>query len=65
MRAYQLINLINIGTSFSDMIYILGRYYLNRFGCAVDFNVLLGVDLQGLYGEMVESIRRPAKKRIL
>lgn len=49
LRAYQLLNLINLATSFSDVIYTLGRYYLDRFGWAVDFNILMGADLQRIY----------------
>lgn len=48
-RVYQLLNLINLGTSFADMIYTFGRYYLHRYGCAIDFNVSLGADLKLLY----------------
>jgi hypothetical protein len=57
--------LINLGTSFADVIYTLGRYYMDRFGWAVDFNITMGADLQGLYGEMVESVARPASLTIL
>ena len=49
LRAYQLLNLINLATSFSDVIYTLGRYYLDRFSWAVDFNILMGADLQRIY----------------
>ena len=52
-KVYQLINLITLGTSFADIIYIFGRYYLDKFTCAIDFNIILGADLQGLYHDMV------------
>jgi hypothetical protein len=62
---YQLLNLINLGTSFVDIIYTFGRYYMNNFACAIDFNIILGADLQGLYENMVENVSRPAKVEIL
>lgn len=38
---------------------------MQRFGCSIDFNILLGADLQGLYHSMVECVDRPAKKEVL
>lgn len=38
---------------------------MDKFGCAIDFNILLGADVQGLYHGMVECVERPAKKALL
>lgn len=65
MRVYQLLNLINLGTSFADIIYTFGRYYMDTFSCVIDFNIILGADIQGLYEVMVEHVNRPAKRDIL
>lgn len=65
MRVYQLLNLMNLGTSFADIIYIFGRYYMNMFTCAIDFNIILGADLQGLYENMVENVNRPPRADLL
>lgn len=64
-RVYQLLNLLHLGTSFSDIIYTFGRYYMDSFACVVDFNIILGADLQGLYQEMVEKVLKPASREIL
>lgn len=64
-KVYQLLNIINLATSFCDVIYTFGRYYLGKFGSAIDFNIALGADLNGLYEEMVRSVRRPANRAIL
>ena len=48
-RVYQLLNVINIATSFSDIIYTFGRYYMEKFTFIIDFNIILGADLQSLY----------------
>lgn len=41
-RMYQLMNLIQAGTGFCDIIYTLGRYYAKAYPFAADFNVVLG-----------------------
>jgi hypothetical protein len=41
-RMYQLMNLIQAGTSFSEIIYTLGRYYGKIYPFSADFNVILG-----------------------
>ena len=41
-RMYQLFNIIQTGTSFSEIIYTLGRYYHLIYPFAVDFNIVLG-----------------------
>lgn len=62
VRVYQLINLLNMGTSFTDIIYTFGRYYITEYGCAVDFNISIGADLQVIYKNMVDNVRRPASR---
>ena len=64
-RVYQLLNIISLATSFCDVIYTFGRYYLNKFGWEIDFNIVLGADLNGLYEEMVRCVKRPANRAIL
>ena len=65
VRVYQLINLLTMGTSFTDIIYTFGRYYIQEYGCAVDFNISIGADLQVIYKNMVDNVRRPASREIL
>jgi hypothetical protein len=65
VRVYQLINLLTMGTCFTDVIYTFGRYYLAEYGCAVDFNMTIGADLQLIYKNMVDNVLRPASKAIL
>lgn len=65
MRTYQLLNLITLATSFSEIIYTFGRYYLDRFTCSIDFNIILGADLQFVYEDMIEHVNKPATKDIL
>lgn len=65
VRVYQLINLLTMGTCFSDVIYTFGRYYLTDYGCAVDFNMTIGADLQLIYKNMVDNVVRPASKALL
>jgi len=54
-----------MGTSFADVIYTFGRYYLHKYGCAIDFNITIGADLQMVYNDMVDHVNRPASKNIL
>jgi GTP:adenosylcobinamide-phosphate guanylyltransferase len=65
VRVFQLINLLTMGTSFTDIIYTFGRYYLNDYGWAVDFNITIGADLQIIYKNMVDNVTRPASRAIL
>jgi hypothetical protein len=58
-------NLIHLGTSFADIIYTFGRYYMDKFTCAIDFNIVLGADLQSIYQEMIDKVRKPASRAIL
>lgn len=39
---FQLMNLIQAGTSFSEIIYTLGRYYGKVYPFSADFNIVLG-----------------------
>lgn len=41
-KMYQLINLIQTGTVFSDILYTLGRYYSRKYPFSIDFNITLG-----------------------
>jgi hypothetical protein len=41
-KMYQLMNLIQAATGFSEIIYTLGRYYSNVYPFATDFNIILG-----------------------
>jgi len=41
-KMYQLMNLIQSATAFSDVIYTLGRYYSKMYPFATDFNIILG-----------------------
>jgi hypothetical protein len=65
VRVYQLINLLNMGSTFADIIYTFGRYYLNQYGWSVDFNVTIGADLKIVYQNMVDNVVRPASRAIL
>jgi hypothetical protein len=47
------------------VIYTFGRYYLEKYSYAIDFNIVLGADLQLIYTNMVEQVLRPASKSIL
>ena len=57
--------MITLATSFSDAIYTFGRYYLDKFTCIIDFNIILGADIQELYQEMIDNVKKPASKAIL
>ena len=65
VRVYQLINLLNMGSTFADIIYTFGRYYLHQFGWAVDFNITIGADLKVVYQNMVDNVVRPASRAVL
>lgn len=54
-----------MGSTFADIIYTFGRYYLNQFGWAVDFNITIGADLKVVYQNMVDNVVRPASRAIL
>lgn len=41
-KMYQLINLIQAATCFSEIIYMFGRYYSKVYPFAADFNIVLG-----------------------
>lgn len=41
-KMYQLMNLIQAGTGFSEILYTLGRYYSKVYPFAADFNIVLG-----------------------
>ena len=64
-RAYQLINLLNTATSFTDILYTFGRYYMQQYGCTIDFNIVMGVDLQAIYTMMAECAKKPTPIGIL
>jgi hypothetical protein len=53
-------NLINLGASFTDCIYIIGRYYADKYKFIIDFNIVLATDLGNLYNVMVDNIKRPS-----
>jgi hypothetical protein len=38
---------------------------MEKFTCVVDFNIILGADLQMVYQEMIDHVRRHASKEIL
>jgi len=59
-KVYQLLNLINLGTSFTHLIYIMGRYYAEKYKFIIDFNITLAIDIKNLYNEMMDNIRRPS-----
>jgi len=46
---YQLLNLINNGTCFSDIIYQFARYFKENIPFAVDFNIVLAIDIKNIY----------------
>lgn len=64
-KVYQLLNLINLGTSFTEMIYTIGRYYVKEYEHVIDFNIVLAADIKFLYTEMVDLIKRPASESFL
>ncbi len=71
-RMYQLMNLIQSGTCFSEIIYTLGRYYSKVYPFATDFNIILGTffpnsgnDLNTVYNQMVKYTPKPATCQIL
>lgn len=49
-------NLINMGTSFSDMLFTLGRYYVNKIPFILDFNIALAQDLSKSYQILTELL---------
>ena len=38
---------------------------MDKFTCAIDFNIVLGADLQSIYQEMIENVIKPASKPML
>lgn len=44
---YKYFNLLILGASFANMIFILGRYYCKKW--IVLFNIALAIDLKDLY----------------
>jgi hypothetical protein len=64
-KVYQLLNLINLGTSFTEMIYTIGRYYVKEYEHVIDFNIVLAADIKFLYTEMIDLIKRPASESFL
>ena len=38
---------------------------MDKFTCAIDFNIILGADLQLIYQEMIDNVTKPASKQIL
>jgi hypothetical protein len=71
-KMYQLMNLIQAATSFSEIIYTLGRYYAKTYPFAADFNIILGKnsynsgnDLNTVYNQMVKYTPKPASCEIL
>ena len=38
---YSKLNLLKRGTSFADILYTFGRYFLNIYVFIVDFNIIL------------------------
>ena len=49
-------NLINMGTSFSDMLFTMGRYYTNKIPFTLDFIITLGQDLSRIYQILTELL---------
>ena len=62
-KTYKLINLLHAGTSFVDMIYILGRYY--RKDWITEFNIGLCMDLRKIYDLLAATIVTPPSKQLL
>lgn len=38
---------------------------MERFTCSIDFNIVLGADLQFVYDDMIEQVNKPATKDML
>lgn len=57
-KLFQILNLINLGSSFTEMLFVLGRYYQEKVRFAVDFNVVLAQDLNQLYNKLADLVSK-------
>lgn len=51
MKVFKLINQIKMVGTFSQIIFIFGRYY-PHCEFIIDFNILIAKDVRGLYQEI-------------
>lgn len=56
-ESYKIINLLNEGLSFHDTMFILGRYFSQKYWSLVDFNLILGMDFRELYCQLKSKIQ--------
>ena len=49
--------MVNLGTSFTQLLYTIGRYYNKEFPFAIDFNITLGTDIKKLYDRLAVLIK--------
>ena len=55
-QMFQMFNLLKRGTSFVEILYTFGRYYLQEYTFIVDFNILMARDINSLYDDVKISI---------
>lgn len=46
---YLLMNLLRKALSFTDVLFLLGRYFVSQHNFLIDFNIAIAKDLSGLY----------------
>ena len=64
-RIYQLLNLINSGTSFSSIFFVLGRYYQQTIRCVQQLNQVLAQDIAFIYRIMSNQLVPPVTNQFL
>jgi len=65
VKVYQLMNLINAGTSVAPFLFLIGRYFHKKVKVAVLFNVVLAQDISLIYETIVNSVSVPVSNDFL
>lgn len=56
-QCFYLINLINTSSNCTDILFLLGRYYLGQCPYAKDFNFIMADDIGGIYKILNRKIK--------
>ena len=65
MRTFKWLNLINSGTSFSSVFFVLGRYYQKNIKYLPTLNKVIAEDLSSIYTQMCNQLIIPVNDSFL
>lgn len=58
-------NIISAASTFHQVIYIFGRYFVNKYVFIIDFNIILAKDIAKIYSNIQKRITAPYDTELL